>query len=185
MKKYYTRVCNFHYGKTSIKLVEQKKNLPLNGNKEISFNQIEIISRDSIKLINIKEIKKLPTFLRNKVNKDIKVIVKKNKNKVWVYSFDRVRDGQKSKEMGAYHGAELPYIFNTHDEWLPTSAVDIEITKIIQDHWIEFIKNGNPNTKLFNVWAEHKLYKNNVISYNNKVISKTHDSSKICKKLIY
>ena len=73
-------------------------------------------------------------------------IVKKNKNKVWVYSFDRVRDGQKSKEMGAYHGAELPYIFNTHDEWLPTSAVDIEITKIIQDHWIEFIKNGNPNT---------------------------------------
>ena len=112
-------------------------------------------------------------------------IVRKNKNKVWVYSFDRVRDGQKSKEMGAYHGAELPYIFNTHDEWLPTSAVDIEITKIIQDHWIEFIKNGNPNTKLFNVWPEHKLYKNNVISYNNKVISKTHDSSKICKKLIY
>ena len=80
MKKYYTRVCNFHYGKTSIKLVKQKKNLPLNGNNEISFNQIEIISRDSIKLINIKEIKKLPAFLRNKVNKDIKVIVKKNKN---------------------------------------------------------------------------------------------------------
>jgi len=80
MKKYYTRVCNFHYGKSSIKLVKQKKTLPLNGNKEISFNQIEIISRDSKKLINIRDIKKLSTFLRNKINNDLKIIIRKNKN---------------------------------------------------------------------------------------------------------
>jgi len=46
MKKYYTRACNFVYGKLSVKLVNQKKNLPLNGNKEISFSQIEIISKN-------------------------------------------------------------------------------------------------------------------------------------------
>ena len=40
MKKYYTRACNFYYGKKSLKLVNQKKTLPLNGNKEISFNKI-------------------------------------------------------------------------------------------------------------------------------------------------
>ena len=34
MKKYYTRACNFAYGKSSIRLVREKKNLPLNGNKE-------------------------------------------------------------------------------------------------------------------------------------------------------
>ena len=44
MKKYYTRACNFVYGKLSVRLVNQKINLPLNGVKEISFNQIEIIS---------------------------------------------------------------------------------------------------------------------------------------------
>ena len=49
MKEYYTRVCNFYYGNTSKKLIKQKKTLPLNGNKEISFNHIEIISRDSKK----------------------------------------------------------------------------------------------------------------------------------------
>ena len=80
MKKYYTRVCNFDYGKSSIQLVKQKKNLPLNGNNEISFNQIEIISRDSKKLISIKDIKKLPTFLRNKINDDLKVITRRSKN---------------------------------------------------------------------------------------------------------
>jgi len=80
MKKYYTRVCNFSYGKSSIKLVRKKKNLPLNGNKEFSFSQIEIVTRDSKKIIDIKDIKKLPKPLREKIDKDLKIIVKKNNN---------------------------------------------------------------------------------------------------------
>ena len=80
MKKYYTRVCNFYYGNKSIKLINQKKTLPLNGNKEISFDQIEILSRNSKKLINIKDIKKLSIFLKKKIIKDLKLITRKNKN---------------------------------------------------------------------------------------------------------
>jgi dihydropteroate synthase len=73
-------VCNFYYGITSKKLIKQKKTLPLNGNSEISFNYIEILSRNSKKIIHIKEIKTLPKFLKNKVNKDIREIIKKKKN---------------------------------------------------------------------------------------------------------
>ena len=80
MKKYYTRVCNFAYGKNSIKLVSKKINLPLNGNRELSFNQIEIITRNLKKTINLKDIKKLPKLLREKVYKDLKIITKKNNN---------------------------------------------------------------------------------------------------------
>jgi dihydropteroate synthase len=80
MKKYYTRVCNFYYGSKSVKLINQKKSLPLNGNDKISFNQIEIISRNSKKIINIKDIKKLSISLKNKINNDLKIIIKKNKN---------------------------------------------------------------------------------------------------------
>tara|TARA_Y100000590_G_scaffold56651_1_gene59494 strand:+ start:422 stop:1474 length:1053 start_codon:yes stop_codon:yes gene_type:complete len=80
MKKYYTRVCNFYYGDISKKLVKQKKTLPLNGNSKISFSYIEILSRNYEKKIHIKDIKKLPKFLKNKVNTDIKRIIKKNKN---------------------------------------------------------------------------------------------------------
>ena len=80
MKKYYTRVCNFAYGKSSIELVRKKKNLPLNGNKKISFGQIEILTRTSIKIIDLKDIKKLPKLLQEKINKDLKIIIKKNKN---------------------------------------------------------------------------------------------------------
>ena len=80
MKKYYTRVCNFAYGKSSIKLVNKKKNLPLNGNKEISFSQIEIITRSSKKIINFDDIKKLSKSLRKKIYNELKIIVKKKHN---------------------------------------------------------------------------------------------------------
>ena len=80
MKKYYTRVCNFTYGNKSIKLVNKKTNLSLNGNKELSFNQVEIITRDSKKKIYLKDIKKLPNFLKKKIIRDLKTINKKNRN---------------------------------------------------------------------------------------------------------
>ena len=80
MTKYYTRVCNFSYGKSSIDLLRLKKNLPLNGNKEISFSHIEIISRKSKKKINIKNIEKLSKSLKNKIKGDLKIITKKNSN---------------------------------------------------------------------------------------------------------
>ncbi|WP_415300448.1 dihydropteroate synthase [Candidatus Pelagibacter sp. Uisw_134_02] len=80
MKKYYTRACNFFYGKLSIELVNQKKTFPLNGNKEISFSKIEIISRNSKKIISLNDIKKLSKNLKKKIKNDIKIIIKKNKN---------------------------------------------------------------------------------------------------------
>jgi dihydropteroate synthase len=80
MKKYYTRVCNFYYGNKSIELINQKKTLSLKGNNQISFDQIEIISRNSKKLINVKNITKLPISLKKKITKDLKIITQKSKN---------------------------------------------------------------------------------------------------------
>ena len=79
MSRYYTRACNFYYGSKSKTLVKKKKTLPLNGNSEISFDKIEIISRKSSKTINLNEIHKLPISLKKKIKKDIKKIsLKKN-----------------------------------------------------------------------------------------------------------
>ena len=79
MIRYYTRACNFYYGLKSKTLVKKKKTLPLNGNSEISFDKIEIISRKSSKIINLDKIHKLPISLKKKIKKDIKKIsLKKN-----------------------------------------------------------------------------------------------------------
>ena len=79
MSRYYTRVCNFYYGKKSQILVKNKKSLPLNGNKEISFDHIELISRKSIRKVPINKIFRLSKELKKKVAKDIKKITTKKK----------------------------------------------------------------------------------------------------------
>ena len=50
MRKYYTRACNFYYGKNAGLLIENKSALPLCGNKNIAFDKIEIITRNKNKI---------------------------------------------------------------------------------------------------------------------------------------
>ena len=61
----------------------------------------------------------------------------------YVYRFGRVREGFAA--IGAYHGAELPYVFDTHDAWLPTSDVDLKITESLLDYWVAFLTTGRPS----------------------------------------
>ena len=77
MNKYYTRAGNFYYGSVSKKNIKNKKSLSLHGLKEISFAKIEIINRRKTKVINVKDINKLPINLKNKVIRDLKNIKKK------------------------------------------------------------------------------------------------------------
>ena len=77
MKKYYTRACNFYYGNESIKKIKNKLAIPLNNNKLISFDQLEIITRDYKKKIHIKDINAQNNELKKKIKKDIKLIKKK------------------------------------------------------------------------------------------------------------
>ena len=80
MRRYYTRACNFYYGNESKLLVNKKKSIPLNGNKNISFDQIEIISRVSKRKISIKDINSLAKSLKKQIKLDLKKIKSKHKN---------------------------------------------------------------------------------------------------------
>ena len=81
MRKYYTRACNFYYGAEAKNLIKKKLALSLCGNKNIAFDSIEILSRDKdVKLLNIKNIKKLPNKIKKIVLVDLKKITFKKKN---------------------------------------------------------------------------------------------------------
>ena len=80
MSRYYTRVCNFYYGKHSKNLIIKKKTIPLHDIKEISFDQIEIISRKGKRKIPINRIKYLSKSLKSKIYSDLKKIKSKKNN---------------------------------------------------------------------------------------------------------
>ena len=84
MTKYYTRACNFKYGSIARKLIKNKSALPLCGDKNISFSEIELITRNKnkifSKIINYKKISSLSVSQKNQVKKDLKNIISKRKN---------------------------------------------------------------------------------------------------------
>ena len=107
--------------------------------------------------------------------------LRENGNKTWVYQFNRVRDGELAEKFGAFHGAELPYVFNTHDDWLPTNEVDKDLTLAIQSYWLSFAKTGNPNDKVSPVWPVYQAINDPTLVLDAKIFSKQHESSDICR----
>ena len=79
MQKYYTRVCNLYYKKLSREKVKKKISIPISGNKSLSFDTIEIITRSNKKKINIRNIKNLPSEVKKKILIDINNISKTKK----------------------------------------------------------------------------------------------------------
>jgi len=76
----------------------------------------------------------------------------KNGNNVYQYHFTRMREG--SEKILSYHGAEIPYVFNTHDEWLPSNEDDTQLTEAMMEYWVEFAKKGTPNSINNPTWKE-------------------------------
>ena len=85
MRKYYTRPCNFYYGNYAKSLIKRKKALPLTGNKNISFDQLEIFERKKrglirSKVFKLKELKNLKKDIKSVVSNDLKNITSVRKN---------------------------------------------------------------------------------------------------------
>ena len=85
MRKYYTRPCNFYYGNYAKKLIKIKKALPLAGNQNIAFDQLEIFQRKRLGVVksniySIHSIKNLSKKIKSIINTDLKKIISKRKD---------------------------------------------------------------------------------------------------------
>ena len=101
--------------------------------------------------------------------------------RVWVYRFDRVRPG--FEPIGAYHGAELPYTFNQHDDWLPTTEVDRRITDEMVAHWSAFVRHGDPASDDAPAWPQWRANDPQMIIYNDMTTDSPHPDLAFCEGL--
>ncbi|XP_053234528.1 cholinesterase-like [Podarcis raffonei] len=76
--------------------------------------------------------------------------VGKDKNQVYVYSFDhRNPDSIWPEWAGTPHGAEVPYLFGSVELVLQTNrsevkAAEAELSRQVMRYWAEFARSGNP-----------------------------------------
>ena len=137
MEKYYTRACNFYYGSNSIKKINKKTSLPLNGNKLISFDCIELITRNSKKIINIKNIKKLPKNIKKKIFIDLNNITKKK-------NFNKLKFGKTPILMGVLNAT--PDSFSDGGKFFNNRSATKQINKLL-DSGAQIIDLGGESTR--------------------------------------
>ncbi len=66
-------------------------------------------------------------------------------HRAWVYRFTRIRPGPGGERLLAYHGAEIPYVFDTHDSWFSGDETDAGLTTAMVAYWSNFARTGDPN----------------------------------------
>lgn len=77
--------------------------------------------------------------------------------RVYVYQFNRSVPGKGEADLGAFHGLEVPYVFNAFEDrswrWLPFSEVDHKLSHMIETYWTNFAKTGDPNGTGLPFWS--------------------------------
>lgn len=74
--------------------------------------------------------------------------------KAFMYYFTRERDDDGGRKLGAYHGAEYPYIFGVHDAYMTTTEHDLDLSALMQRYWINFATTGDPNGDELPDWPQ-------------------------------
>ncbi len=73
-------------------------------------------------------------------------------HRAWVYRFTRIRPGPGGEWLRAYHGAEIPYVFDSHDNWFSGDETDARLTMAMVAYWSNFARTGDPNGAGLQPW---------------------------------
>jgi len=100
------------------------------------------------------------------------------RNSVYFYHFDRNRPG--AEQLLAYHGAEIPYVFNSADNWLPSNTTDRMLEQFMIRAWSNFAKTGNPNDGSSTEWPTFESDTQKFLLIGNTLRVAQHPEQLIC-----
>ncbi len=94
----------------------------------------------------------------------------------YLYHFTRVAPSKK-QTLGAYHFADVPFVFDSHNFFFTANSDDEELTKAMGDYWTNFAKTGNPNGNGLVEWSDYNTENGKWINLNHKI-----ESEKVSRK---
>jgi para-nitrobenzyl esterase len=78
------------------------------------------------------------------------------RSKAWLYFFSHVPPNPNSKYLGAYHAAEIIYVFsNLHLRNQAYQEADFKLSEMMSSYWLNFATNGDPNGKPLPRWTPY------------------------------
>jgi para-nitrobenzyl esterase len=90
---------------------------------------------------------------------------------VYFYVFDRAVQAPGGKLLGAYHGAEIPYVWNTlaSETWVPREPWDQELADTMSAAWVRFAATGDPNGGDLPTWPTYRSGEEEFIRFGDVV----------------
>ena len=74
---------------------------------------------------------------------------------VYFFVFSRVPPTEEGSRLGAFHSAEIPYVFGTLSASEGYTQEDFALSEKMMDYWVNFAKTGNPNWAGLPVWPAY------------------------------
>jgi len=86
----------------------------------------------------------------------------------YLYYFSRVPPGEQSEVLGAYHAAEIPYVFATVDS-APFTAIDRALSDAMSDAWVRFAATGDPNGGDLPEWQPYSATEESYLEFGDEI----------------
>jgi para-nitrobenzyl esterase len=93
-----------------------------------------------------------------------------NKSKAYIYQFSHVPvDNPGFPNYGAFHTSEVPFALHTLHLWKrPWRDIDYTVETTMNNYWVNFIKNGNPNGTDVPEWKAYDKISGNIMEIGDQ-----------------
>jgi carboxylesterase type B len=94
-------------------------------------------------------------------------------SKAFVYQFTHT-DPNPTKGLGAYHTAEIEYVFNNlWRNWMYTN-IDRQVAETMSNYWVNFAASGDPNGSGLIKWPSYDIKAEPYMEFGDTTTVKNH-----------
>ncbi len=88
-----------------------------------------------------------------------------------LYHFTRVRAGR--ERLGAYHGSEIPFVFDVFPEDRPKDEIDARVAEAMSSYWVQFAATGDPNLEGLPEWPPYEPGTDVHMEFGDRIVTGT------------
>jgi para-nitrobenzyl esterase len=100
----------------------------------------------------------------------VRMAAKTGKSNTYLYYFTRVPPGPLGATLGAYHAAEISYVFrNLHLATRPYEDADRKLSDAMSSYWVNFATTGDPNGDGLPSWPVYREKSDVALELGNEI----------------